>query len=83
MIENIAAEIAQGASANSTLIKSKAAVDAKAMVEDSRNKGLQIIYTALNITNEEHKKTLDYVRTLRDTKHSTMYVGFQYMVAKP
>ena len=53
------------------------------MVDDARNKGLQIIYAGLNITDEEHKKTLDYVRTLRDSQNADIYVGFDYMVAKP
>ena len=80
-IENLADEIGQNAVANSTLIKSKASVESKALVEDARNQGLQIIYSSLNITNEEHKKTLDYVRTLRDSTNTNIYVGFQYMVA--
>ena len=53
------------------------------MVENARNQGLSIIYSTLNITDAEHKKTLDYVRTLRDSTNTKMYVGFQYMVGQP
>lgn len=82
-VENLAREVEQGANANSSLIVSRATIQAKALVDDARSQGLKIIHDALNITSEEHKKTLDYIRTLRDSKNANMYIGFQYMVARP
>ena len=43
--------------------------------------GLQIIYAKLNISTEEHKKTMDYVRTLNEKKEVNLYVGFYMNIA--
>ena len=80
-IENDALEVAQNATARASLLKAKANAAAKAIVEDARNSGLQIIYNALNIESESHKKTLHYVRVLRDHDNAQMYVNFKTLVA--
>ncbi len=81
-IENQALEVSQNATAKSGLIAAQAAASAKAVVEDARNSGLQIIYSAINVTKEEHKKSLDYIRTLRNHKNSVMYVGFKTLIGR-
>lgn len=81
-IENEAFEIAQNASAQQSLIITRATTESKAIREHAQNEGLQVIYSALNITDEKHKNSLDYIRTLH-SKQASMYVGFQYMVARP
>ena len=81
-MENIALEVAQNATAKASLLKAKATASAKAILEDARNSGLQIIYNTLNITSESHKKTLDYVRVLRDHNNAHMYISFNTLVAK-
>ena len=81
-IGNDALEVAQNANARSALIKAQADAASKATLEEARNSGLQTIYTAVNITNETHKKSLDYIRTLLNHKNTNLYVGFTTMVAK-
>lgn len=81
-IENTALEVSQNATAKSTLIKAQADAAAKAVKEEARNSGLQTIFTAVNLTAEAHKKSLDYIRTLLNHKNANVYVGFTTMVAK-
>eukprot|EP00794_Sanderia_malayensis_P017303 gene17303-19036_t len=81
-IENTALEVSQNATAKAGLLRSQAEADAKAIVEDSRNSGLQIIYSNLNITSEKHKKSLDYIRVLRNHKNAYMYTGFTTLVGR-
>lgn len=75
--------MAQNASADSLLIEKNAGVKSAQIIANAQNTGLAIIHNTLGIEKEEHKKTLDYVRTLREHKNSNLYIGFQYMVAKP
>jgi len=82
-IDNLANEVAQNASADSLLIEKNAGVKSAQIIANAQNTGLAIIHNTLGIEKEEHKKTLDYVRTLREHKNSNLYIGFQYMVAKP
>ena len=81
-IGNHALEVAQSANARSGLIKAQADAASKATLEGARNSGLQAIYTAVNMTNETHKKSLDYIRTLLNHKNTNFYVGFTTMIAK-
>lgn len=81
-IENNALEVSQNATAKSTLIKAQADAASKAIIEEARNSGLQTIFTAVNITNASHKKSLDYIRTLLNHNKANLYVGFTTMVAK-
>jgi len=82
LIENEAKEIAQKAAADSTLIVAKATAAATATTENARNQGLQLLYSTLNITDMKHKNSMDYLRTLVQGQNN-VYVGFQYMVARP
>ena len=81
-IEHDAFEITQNATAQQSLIIAKANAEARAIRDHAQNQGLQTIYDRLNITLESHKNSLDYIRTLHQGQPK-MYVGFQYMVARP
>eukprot|EP00795_Rhopilema_esculentum_P013461 gene13461-4338_t len=81
-ISNEANEVAQKASAQSAYIKAAAQASAKAIKENARNSGLQLIYTTLNITNETNKKSLDYLRTLLNHKTGMFYVGFSTLIGR-
>lgn len=80
-IKNEANEVREKAIADSDLVKANATIDAKRITSDAANQGLQIIYSKLNITSGSEKKSLDYIRTLVETKVANIYVGFDYMVA--
>ena len=83
LIENEAFELAENGEARAALVKEKAKAEAKAIVEDARTSGLSSLYETLNISREEDKKTIDYMRTLRGKKSANLYIGFSYVVAKP
>ena len=80
-VENLANEVAQNAMAGRALIEKTADIKAQMIVANATNRGLSLIHDKLGLTDEAHKKTLDYVRTLRNHPNSNLYVGFQYMVA--
>ncbi|XP_066305257.1 uncharacterized protein [Branchiostoma lanceolatum] len=75
-IENEAREISQNATAQSGLITSRANAQAVAVVEDARNSGLSLIYTRLGLSNDDHKASFNYIRTLRD--HESVYMSVNY-----
>ena len=56
--------------------------EADSVVEYWRNQGLRRVYDALNVTQEEYKKSLDYIITLRNQNKANLYMGFKYMVAE-
>ena len=78
-IENDAFEIAQNATAQRSLLLLKASAEAKAIRDHAQNQGLQIIYDKLKITEERHKNSLDYIRTLHH-KQAKKYVGFPKII---
>lgn len=80
-IENLANEVAQNANAQRALVERTADIEAQKIVANATNRGLSVIHEKLELNDEAHKKTLDYVRTLRNHERSNLYVGFQYMVA--
>ena len=79
-IENEAYEIAENATEQRSLVLVKASAESKAIHDHAQNQGLQIIHYKLKITEDEHKNSLDYIRTLHH-KQAKKYVGFQHMVA--
>ena len=80
-INNLANEVSQNANAERALIEKTADIRSQQIVANATNRGLALIHEKLNINKEEHKKTLDYVRTLRNHKGSNLFIGFNSMVA--
>ncbi|XP_033629036.1 uncharacterized protein LOC117291453 [Asterias rubens] len=83
MVQNSAEEITQNATTIASLIGSQARADARARVETSHNRGLAKIYNDLNITSQDHKASLNYIRTLRDHETVVMSVNFNSLVTGP
>lgn len=81
-INNQAAEIAQNATAEAKVIQAKAEADALLTVEAARDRGLSFIYSQLNITSQQHKSALNYLRTLRGKKNFKFNVGYTTLMAK-
>lgn len=82
-IEMLTKELSQVAVAKSSLITSKAQVAAEARLNAARSHGLNLVYSALNISEEEKKLSFDYLRTLTDSTKAKLFLDFQYMVAEP
>ena len=81
-INNEAAEIAQNAKTNATIIRAKADAEALLKVEKARDTGLSYIYQQLNITQEGHKSSFNYLRTLRGRKNIKFNVGYTTLMAR-
>lgn len=81
-INNEAAEIAQNATAEATVIRAKAEAEALLTVEKARDTGLSYIYKKLNITKEEHKSSFNYLRTLRGQQNVKFNVGYSTLMAR-
>lgn len=81
-INNEAAEIAQNATAEATVIRAKAEAEALLTVEKARDAGLSYIYKKLNITKEEHKSSFNYLRTLRGQQNVKFNVGYSTLMAR-
>ncbi|XP_022104456.1 uncharacterized protein LOC110986673 [Acanthaster planci] len=83
IIENAAEEITQNATAQAALIGSRAQAESRATVETSHNLGLARIYADLNITGQDQKASLNYIRTLRDHQTVFLTVNFNSLVTGP
>ena len=79
-INNEVREIAENATAQSALILSNAKANSTATVELSRSSSLAQLYTTLNITNEVHKTSFVYLRTLRMMSNLKLAVDFQDLI---
>ena len=82
-IENEAAEIAEGALSESELIVSMAEANSTAIVEQSRSNGLKHMYSELGITDQQHKASFDYLRTLKGQDKVFLSVDYQTNIAGP
>jgi len=81
-VEVLAEEIKQNATVKANLISAEADVSATAVLENARTSGLEIMFSTLNITSSELKKSLDYVRSLNGHSNVNIYIGFSHMVAR-
>lgn len=82
-IDNEAREISQNAVATSELIVSVASANATAIVETSRSNGLKHLYSELSITDQQHKASFDYLRTLKGQEKVFLAVDYQQLIAGP
>lgn len=79
-IKNEAVELREQAAAQSKLIKVTSQANYTAIVESARSQGLDILFTALNITDQGHKNSFDYLRTLRSLDNVHLTVDFQQRI---
>lgn len=79
-IKNEAVELREQAAAQSKLIKVTSQANYTAIVESARSQGLNILFTALNITDQGHKNSFDYLRTLRALDNVHLTVDFQQRI---
>ena len=82
-IRNKIQEVNQNAAANVTVIAAEADSKSLQIVEDARNQGLQLLYSTLNFTNEQHKASFNYLRTLRRHKNIRLHVNFGSLISGP
>ncbi|PIK59362.1 hypothetical protein BSL78_03733 [Apostichopus japonicus] len=78
--QNKASELSQNATAQSNLIRARAVAEAQAIVEGAHSQGLALMFSTLNITTQEQKASLNYLRTLRDHQDLYMSINFNSLV---
>ena len=81
--ENRIQEVNEAASANKTVIDAQAEAESLRLVEDARNRGLELLYTTLNFESEQHKASFNYLRTLRKHKNIRLHVNFGNLISGP
>ena len=82
-IENKIQEVNENAAANVTVINAQADAQSLRLVEDARNQGLELLYSALDFKEEQHKASFNYLRTLRKRKNIRLHVNFGSLISGP
>lgn len=82
-IENLALEISRQAESESSLIRSKSEANSTAIVERARTEGLKNLYEELGITDNKHKLSFDYIRTLGKKEDVSFAIDFNQLIAGP
>lgn len=80
-IKNEAKEISEKAESQADLLRIISRANYTNTVELARSRGLQLLYSGLGITNQEHKNSFDYLRTLRGLDNVHLTVDFQQRIA--
>ena len=80
-IQNEAAEIQQEAQSQSAKIQTVSQAEYTSTIEKARSSGLSRLYASLGITEQQHKNSFDYLRTLRGLDNVHMTVDFQQRIA--
>lgn len=75
--KNQAAETRQDAESTSTLLTLTSRANYTAVVESARSRGLATLYSRLGITDQNHKNSFDYLRTLRGLDNVHLSVDFE------
>ncbi|XP_048583090.1 uncharacterized protein LOC5519620 [Nematostella vectensis] len=81
-ILNEAAEIAQNATSIAAIITAQTEADTLVKVENARNTGLAEVFSALNITSEQHKASYIYLNTIRQQEKAKLSVNYDTLMAK-
>lgn len=79
-IQNEAQVISQNATAQSGLIATISQANYTAVIESARSQGLKLLYNELGITDQNHKNSFDYLRTLRGIDNVHFTVDFQQRI---
>ena len=79
-IKNEALELREVAQAESNLIKITSSANYTVTIESARSKGLTTLYRELNISNQGHKNSFDYLRTLRGLANVWLTVDFNQRI---
>ena len=80
-IKNEAKEISEKAESQADLLFIVSQANYTNTVELARSRGLQLLYSSLGITSQEHKNSFDYLRTLRGLDNVHLTVDFQQRIA--
>lgn len=81
-IHNTAYEIREEAEATSKLIQITSRANYTSEIETARSIGLSKLYKALGITQQSHKNSFDYLRTLRGMDNIWLTVDYQQRIIR-
>ncbi|XP_022111851.1 uncharacterized protein LOC110991059 isoform X2 [Acanthaster planci] len=76
-ILNSASEVTNNSTSQASLIQSLGEAEARAIVEGSVSGGLTLMYNSMNVTVDQHKASLHWLRTLEKQDRLVMGVSFQ------
>ncbi|XP_061169850.1 uncharacterized protein LOC133179122 [Saccostrea echinata] len=79
-IKNRAQEVREEGQAESNLIKITSSANYTVTIEGARSRGLTTLYRDLGITNQIHKNSFDYLRTLRGLDNIWLTVDFNQRI---
>ena len=80
-LENRAQETRRNADSESSLIQSISQANATATVERARTDGLKHLYDEIGLSQQQHKASFDYLRTLSNKKDVSLAVDFNQLIA--
>ncbi|XP_052773938.1 uncharacterized protein LOC128212495 isoform X2 [Mya arenaria] len=80
-IKNNAREVSRLATAQAEYIGTSATASYTNVVETARSRGLTLLYSTLNISQQAHKSSFDYLRALKENKQVHLTVDFQQRIA--
>jgi hypothetical protein len=78
--KNLAKEMREEAEAKANLIKVTSNANYTVTIESARGQGLTTLYRELGITNQIHKNSFDYLRTLRGLNNVWLTVDFNQRI---
>lgn len=81
VIKNAAKEISENATAQAHLITTMSRSNYTAALEGARSEGLKLIFTQLGITNQSHKNSFNYLRTIRGQENTHLTISYQQRIA--
>lgn len=79
--KNQAKEAIANATAMSKLLMDQAEVDYSRIIENVHNTGLKNMYDGLQLTDNKHKSSLNYMRTLQDHEKIKYSIDFNSLIA--
>lgn len=81
VIKNAAVEIFQNATAQAALITSVSQANYTAALETARSEGLKSVFTTMGFSQQNHKNSFDYLKTIRGQSNTHLTVNYQQKIA--
>lgn len=81
LIKNAASEISENATAQAQLITTKSQANYTTFLETARSDGLKSVFTDLSFSQQNHKDSFVYLRTIRGQENIHLTVDYQQRIA--
>ena len=81
VIKNAASEISENATAQAQLITTTSKANYTAFLEVARSDGLKSVFIDLSFTQQDHKDSFVYLRTIRGQENTHLTIDYQQRIA--